>query len=368
MPVLVLPNLYLGEAIGDGDIAVTRTDDGRVQEATAEQPRLGDFLSRFTDAFGEPVDPSVLIVRQDSSESYRDTSAIAGFRDLLAVATLPTARALQITDGGGLGNPVWAETFSFYPWMVDREGEQLIGQTPAMLGSHLVDDFRGQTDAGLPQFAIATYVVDRPIFDEVLRRWHRRFGDGEASWEDRALFRSLNMAHHAMMMPGGLEYGFYDVGRLLTLWVSAFEILLHPGPGGIVGEAQVVDVLDRARWVDNACATLCHQVTIGRRSAARTLASSLYDRIYRLRNDFLHGNEVTAEQLATNEVPLLLLASSLYRIALVTFLELEIPPIAENADQAAMVAYIGTLTHWRDPQRRHERAILKAMALPETDD
>ncbi|MCV3243467.1 hypothetical protein [Mesorhizobium sp. ZC-5] len=367
IPILVLPNLRLREPIGNGDIAVTAVDDNRIVDAIAEHPRIGEFLDRFTDAFGDPVSPTVLIIRREAKEAYRNTSAIAGFRDLLAVSTIPNARALQVTHGGGMGAPVWAETFSIYPWMVDRHGKDLIGQTPAMLGSHDVEKFRGQIDAGLPQHAVEPYSVDGPLFDEVLLRWHRRFSCEEASWEDRALFRSLNMARAAMLMPGGLEYSFYDVGRLLTLWISAFEILLHPGPGGSVGETQVLNVLDRAVWLDLRCADQAVEVKIGKQTTARTVASELCHRTYALRNAFLHGNEVTAEQLAINEVPLLLLASSLYRIALFTFLNLRIPPIEDDADEHAIVRYIGTLSYWKDPQRRHERAILKAAGVLNAD-
>jgi len=363
IPILVLPNLLLREPIGDGDIAVTPVDDNRIADAVAEHPRIGKFLDRFADAFGDPVDPSVLIIRQEATEAYRNTSAIAGFRDLLAVATIPNARALQITHGGGMGAPVWGETFSIYPWMVDRHGNDLIGQTPAMFGQHGVDEFRGQTDAGLPQFTVEPYAIDRPVFDEVLLRWHRRFGGDEASWEDRALFRSLNMARAAMLMPGGAEYGFYDVGRLLTLWISAFEILLHPGPGGAIGEAQVLNVLDSAVWLDQRCAALAANVKIGKHTTARTTASELCHRMYALRNDFLHGNDVRVEQLAINDVPFLLLASSLYRVALVKFLNLRIPAIEDSANEDAIVRYIGTLSYWKDPQRRHEKAILKAAGI-----
>jgi hypothetical protein len=367
IPISALPNLLLREPVGDGDIAVTPRSDNRIAAAVAEQPLIGEFLDRFTDAFGRPILPSVLIIRQDVIEAYGNTSAMAGFRDLLAVATIPNARAVYITHGGGMGAPVWSETFSIYPWMVDRHGKELVCQTPAMLGTHHVEEFRGQTDVGLPQHQVEPSRVDGPLFSEVLLRWHRRFSGDEASWEDRALFRSLNMARAAMLMPGGVEFNFYDVGRLLTLWISAFEILHHPGPGGGIGEAQILDVLDRANWLDQRCADLAAEVKIGKHTTARTAASELCHRIYALRNDFLHGNDVRGEQLVINKVPFLLLASSLYRVVLATFLNLRAPPNKDDADAEAIAHYIGTLTYWREPQRRHERAILKAAGIGKID-
>lgn len=367
IPILVMPNLRLREPVGDRDIVITPVDDKRVLRAVEEQPRVGIFLDCFTDAFGHSVHPSVLLIRRKANEAYRDINAIAGFRDLLAMSAIPNARALQITHGGAMGLPVWAETFSIYPWMVDRHGSDLIGRSPAMLGSHQVEGFHGQIDAGLPQYTLEPYGLDRPLFEETLLRWHRRFSGDESSWEDRALFRSLNMARAAMLMPGGPEFSFYDVGRLLTLWISAFEILLHPGPRGRVGEKQVLDVLDKADWLNQFCADLHVRVKIGKLTSERVIASDICHRVYVLRNDFLHGNEVTAEQLAINEVPLLLLASSLFRVALATFLNLRIPPIEDDAGDNDIVRYIETLNNWKGPQCQHEAAILKAAGVSQDD-
>ncbi len=375
LPVLVMPNLEVKEMIGTDDVAMVPATDPRVTAAGAEQPNLREFLRRFTDAFGEKHTPAVLAIRTDTPYGYKDVSAIAGFRDALAVATIPAGRALQLTHGGGMGYPVWSETFEYYPWMLSKFGEHLIAQTPAMMGTHSVDRFHGQITPGLPQTEVEKHNVDGPIFDAIMRRWSRRFGEDEVGWEDRALFRSLNMAFQAMMMPGGVEYGFYDVGRLLTLWISAFEILLHPGPGGGVGEIQVLDLLDSAEWLDERCCARYQQVKVGRKSpeVMRTLASALYDRIYKLRSDFLHGNEVSADQLVTEaKSPLLWVASSLYRVALTEFLQLRRPTYEaddEAEDEtAAIVRYIGILTYWKDPMRRHEKALLTAAGLPDRDD
>lgn len=370
LPVLVLPNLDVREPIGTENIQFVRAVDPRVNEVVTEEPNLGEFIRRFTDAFGAKLVPTVLIIRKDTPYGFKDVSAIAGFRDAVSFSTIAGGRALHVGSDSAYGYPNWSETFDFYTWMLSRYGEHLIAQTPAMMGTHDVRHFGGQTTPGLPQVRVEPSHVDGPIFDEIMRRWARRFGDGEVSWEDRALFRSLNMARSAMMMPGGVEYGFYDVGRLITLWISAFEILLHPGPGGGVGETQVLDLLDAADWLDDRCREKVHPVKVGKSPAVdRTLASSLYHRIYALRNDFLHGNEVTADKLATeSEAPLLLVASSLYRAALATFLQLKIPPIGDDADDDAIVRYINTLTYWKGPMRMHERAILKAAGLPEKDD
>lgn len=57
-------------------------------------------------------------------------------------------------------------------------------------------------------------------------------------WDDVALTRSLNMAYHASLLPAGTDTTFYDVGRIVSLWVSAFEILVHPGGNGQASQAK----------------------------------------------------------------------------------------------------------------------------------
>jgi len=372
-PMLLLPNLGIKDCIGDDDIMLTSVIDPRAGAAAVAQPSLGKFFERFTDAFGTPITPSALIIRDGTPYGYKDLSAIAGFRDIIAVSTILAGRALHLTHGGSLQRPIWGDTFQFYPWMVNRYGDQLIGNTAAMFGTHDVARFAGQTTPGLPQYKLSEFDVDAPLFQELLRRWHRRNGDGDALWEDRALFRSLNLAFHAMAIPAGIEHSFYDVGRLLTLWVSAFEVLLHPGPGGSVGETQVLDHLDRVMWYASDLKNKSHAVRVGKVSVDRTWAAYFMHLIYGLRNGFMHGNDVQPKDMAVqNDVSLFQLASSLYRMALAEFLKLRQPSNGDADDDGEFDPrefgkLVAEIMFWRDPQERHERAILKAAGLPDDD-
>jgi len=110
--------------------------------------------------------------------------------------------------------------------MVDNKGEGLVTQTPSLLGYHEVRRLRGQT---MP--ALATHQLDR--------RERRYLADGRTpqnagsgvsrmtarSIEDERLFRSLNMANAAAMLPAGADAKLYDIVRSVALWASAFEIL-----------------------------------------------------------------------------------------------------------------------------------------------
>lgn len=365
LPIVVLPNVRVREPVEMENVALCPPSDARVVKSISHHPKLGTFLEKFTDAFGHKISPSVAVVREGTPEIYRTTAAIAGFRDALAASTLTGGRAVLVSHNAGMRRPIWAESLSFYPWMIDKNGTYLLANTPSMMGMHQVDSFRGQSFAGFSPNEIGRSDIDSPLFSELSRRWISRFRAEDVSWEDQALFRSLNMAYQACMMPGGLEASFYDVGRLVSLWVSACEILVHPGPGGGSGKTQVMDVIDSADWCSERLKDRSEQVGV-KKPVYRTAASSLYFRIDALRNDFLHGNEVDQNKLITDSgADLLHVAACIYRVLLMTKLRVHRPKFEEISEfnESRFLDEFGAYSYWKDGQRRHERAILKAAGL-----
>ena len=89
---------------------------------------------------------------------------------------------------------------------------------------------------------------DTPLLEQLLRSWYRRFSDSNPTWKSTALFRSLNMANQAARMPGMSDATWYDVGRAIVLWVSAFEISVHPGKGQS-SLKRVIKAFEENKWV-----------------------------------------------------------------------------------------------------------------------
>ena len=143
---------------------------------------------------------------------------------------------------------LFGEAFAIYPWMLDRDYEHIIGNTPAILGMHEVTKFRGQSSPALFRTQLDVSDLDQPLLTELLARWQRRYKASQPQWEDIALFRSLNMAYHASLLPAASEATFYDVGRLVSLWVSAFEILVHPGGTGQANRDKVFSLIEKTPW------------------------------------------------------------------------------------------------------------------------
>lgn len=177
--------------------------------------------------------------------------------------------------------------------MLDRNYKDVIGSTPAILRTHLLSRFRGQSSPAVFRTSLAASDIDEPLLAALLARWHRRYEADEPAWDDVALMRSLNMAYQASLLPAGTDTTFYDVGRMVSLWVSAFEILVHPGGSGKANREKVFELIERTRWAIPASGQLTHD-TGNKTKVKRTLASWLIQSLYECRNDFLHGNPVEA--------------------------------------------------------------------------
>lgn len=151
-PVFVLPNIPLQAAIGCDIAALAPAHDPRVTAVKRAQPMFRRFLNRFSDNFGQKFEPSVLLVRATAPPAFFDISALASFRDLIAIATTTYGRALELRHRRR-HRVMFGEAFAIYPWMLDRHYEDVIGSTPAILGTHEVASFKGQFSRTISQQA-----------------------------------------------------------------------------------------------------------------------------------------------------------------------------------------------------------------------
>lgn len=321
-PVFVLPNIPLEAAIGCDIAALAPAHDRRVATLKRTHPMLRRFLNRFADNFGQKFEPAVLILNTAAPPIFRDVSALASFRDLIALSAVTHGRALELRHPRG-HRVLFGEAFSIYPWMLDRHYEDVIGSTPAILGTHEVSSFKGQSSPALFRTSLGEGDIDQPLLTALMTHWRQRYEAAEPAWKDVALMRSLNMAYHASLLPAGTDTTFYDVGRVVSLWVSAFEILVHPGGSGQANRDKVFDMIERTPWAISASGKLAHD-TGSKTKVKRTLASWLYQVLYECRNDFLHGNPVERSNLvlSTPQRTIFEYAAPLYRIALTAFLPL----------------------------------------------
>ncbi|MBN9560769.1 MAG: hypothetical protein J0H14_08585 [Alphaproteobacteria bacterium] len=364
-PVFVLPNIPLETAIGCEIAALAPAHDRRVAALKRAHPTLRRFLNRFADNFGQKFEPALLILNAAAPPIFRDVTALASFRDLIAVTAVTHGRALELRHPRG-HRVLFGEAFAIYPWMLDRHYEDVIGSTPALLGTHELSCFKGQSSPALFRTSLGESDIDQPLLAALMARWRRRYEAAEAAWADVALMRSLNMAYHASLLPAGTDTTFYDVGRVVSLWVSAFEILVHPGGNGQANRDKVFEMIERAPWAIQESGQLAHD-TGGKTKVKRTLASCLYQVLYECRNDFLHGNPVERSNLflPTPQRTIFEYAAPLYRIALTAFLPLTYGvPMPSAKDARAFGAYIADRMDFMGPQKSTEEALLTATRPP----
>jgi hypothetical protein len=298
--MFALPNIHVTVSVEVPSLALVYAEDNRVQGLANNHENFKIYLDHFSTEFGDKSSPSLLIWDDKGPQAYRNTEALAAFRDALAVSVVSRAWA-QYLRHRRPEKLRFSNYFSIYPWMTTSNYEYVIMRSSAVLGIHDVKLLCAQTSPGLLQEVVSEREIDQTLHKELLVRWKRRFGTEEPHWDDVKLFRSLNMANVAALLPSQGDFTPYDSGRSLALWVSAFEILAHPGEGQS-GYLQVYDLLEKAKWRLTACREARHPAMVPKGVPRdRILACAIYSRIYRARNDYLHGNRVSDVQL--NEEP-----------------------------------------------------------------
>lgn len=315
-----LPNLHLREGIGNEFIAIWPYNDPRIDELRID-PRVTALLDNFTDAFSEPVAPSVLVVRRGSLR-HNGFEALIAFRNLIALNAIAFGCQFRLRHQNTRG-PLWSDFFDLYPITLGA-GNMLVVQSPAILGLEDTTGFKGQCSPTLPPPVQIDVRFDTQLLNVLLAEWHRAFIQAQLSdWKLTCLFRSLQMAFQASRIPFYNSGIHVDYGTRLALWVSAFECLTHPKTAK-TDLKTVLALLALAGFKRQDLKDRKYPANIKNVQIQLTLVEELYRHLYSTRNDYLHGNPVTPEALLAfrtlGHPPLLLLAPLIYRHALFAFI------------------------------------------------
>lgn len=376
VPVAILPNLSGGRAIEAEIVALAPFDDPHVQAMREEIPLFAELLSRFTNAFGVPLEPFIFIARNDAIPDL-SADALLSFRDLAAISIIPHSRSLN-TVYETTNRIVYSNSFWLYPWTLSKDNDALIASTPGFSGFHDVKQFHGQSSPELPVMRIEDRDVDTTMLDALVLRWKRHYFGRRQRWKDRALFRSLNMAVQAGSIPANAPT-IFDLGRSISLWVSAFEILSHPR----VEWASLFTayrLFEGVHYCDRSVGRRQYAAYVPEREKVKRKKSGLkparhplpcwiYGKLYQARNHFLHGNPIPKNTLSPKGTKngLFWLAPSLYRLALTGFLDLSVDPSVRKklpyrlVDGASANPQFRKLYRAQDFQSTSERALLRIL-------
>lgn len=356
-PIFVLPNIDMRAEVEAAGVTIVSADDQRVQQLARAHPNFNIYLRSFTTEFGEQRAPSVMLRRTDAPNSFRYAAALASFRDALALSTIPIgwARTLRFQSNSSIR---YANTYSFYPWTIDAKYEGINMQSMAQLGWHEAKALHGQLTPGFGYKEVTEGCIDRPLLTELLVRWERCFTSDTPERSDTALFRSLNMAFSAAMLPGNVETTIYDVGRAIVLWASAIEILANSGNDSELKD--VFKLLERIRWRLPMCAEATYEpYKYKQGQPKRPLPFWICGELFRARNDFIHGNDIENSRLviAPAKRSLNLYAPMVYRMTLAAFLELKPRSDAPQGCQSDYEAHWSHMFEFGKYQQNIEEAL-----------
>lgn len=321
----VLPNIEVPHPFDSlsTQIAVVSYRDARAIAIRALSAGADKLWSGFRDIYGHQLEPSGLICREEFLKNPQGEVAVTSFRNIVAlVSTLP-AWAYLARDRVP-PNPQWSDAWSFCPVEVST-ADTLITINPALnVGSSPKTPFAGMPNPLMPLYR-DSYVIDWWLFAVLLHAWDDFFLRRRRLTYYRQLFRALEIVMHALALPTYNLTSLYDVGLSLSIWVSAFEVLLHPGSSeGKVNEEQVLTHLKDLKFVKPAMNRVLlskrYVIQIKRQRQRVSWLERIYHQLYLARNACLHGNPVLTEHWRYDghhgSVPIGNLAPIVFRTAL----------------------------------------------------
>lgn len=364
VPIWILPNLNLDEPVESKYFVLAPNDDCRVRTLRRENPEFDKLFSRFRDVHGEPIRPALIIRRAKTPKRLTTLEPAVSFRDILVVSSVLAARSKNLVYGTRHNQPALANYFWLYPWMIDKDFKYVIANTLTTLALHEASAIHGQSSADLTPIHISRHDFDEPLLGTLLARWASRYDSINPKWEDIALFRSLNLANQACSVPSGPDATIFDLGRIVSLWVSAFETLVHPGANGKASLKEVYNLLENVPWLDSRLRHRRYKTRLGGNFRYRNISCWIYSKLYNCRNKFLHGEPFDNKVLNFERSgrPVIHFAPPLYRLGLTSCLDLSLGQnLPTSATSEALGVWIARRMEFEQPQEDAERALRRAL-------
>ena len=327
-----LPNLRLGArerspadlTLGLEGIAIVPASDPRISKITEWSTAAKRFLDSFHDGNGKPIAPAVLIVRRDwLPDMGQDAEPVIAFRNAAAVASILRNRARWRPPPYGLPGVSWSETFDYHPVRLRRDGSTFDQWTPALIqfgfqleGLSLTPDLRVPLEGRID--------TDEHLMDRLGRLWHLRYRRGSARRNAGKVFRSLEAAYEALSMRFKSFSSLTEIGLDTVHWTTAIDVLASPPHRDVTKWDCVRLIGEWARFYEKELQAKRYWVRRNRARESMTLAPRIFLHLYRARSKFVHGDKVSSNLLqpfGDKAPPLTSLASTVYRTALMAFLD-----------------------------------------------
>ena len=282
-------------------IAICAGTDPRVDQLIEgeEGERMHLLLSRFSSQTGEAYRPGCLLVRDDAPPRVLDADALRAFRNICAIATTTHGWG-EVVVSNGLRTILWSDSFRFGFFTPGRrEGfVSLDGAVETFESVPRMREMSFHPDSPFEGLRRLRPQVDERLLARLLVAWRRFHLESEEAY--RPLFRSLEVAFQAGLFPSDGLTAASDAGTRVGSWVSAFEVLFHLG---WADRSVVLAALAAGPWNDPRLTD--KSFVVGKKKKVPgSLVEKVYDDLYYARNDFLHGNPVSADTLRFDRDPI----------------------------------------------------------------
>ena len=330
--VFIIPSLKIkaqavndvGLTLGLTGMALVARDDPRVQAYCEWSPAASTLLSRFLTEYSRPHDPTRLVAHRRWLDSFgKRAEPVIAFRNAVAMACVCHVRA-----NGGWQGASWTESFDHHAAEVAVDGSHVDILTPALQSfAAPVEDMVFTLEHGLP---VAEYIFsDERLAVWLGKAWLDTYRNGRNVAAGRTLFRSLELAYMAASMRSRNYSSIHEVGVGTVLWVNAIEILAAPSDRNVRrldGHALVEQfVWDMNPLLDSRRYRVVEHRRPKIKYRGAKLVAKVYDHLYEARSKFVHGDQVSRALLRPfgpdPAPPLLALASTVYRTALLAYLQ-----------------------------------------------
>ena len=252
------------------------------------------MLRRFRTAQGRRYRPGCFLIRSDIPRGARQAETIRAFRNACAIASTAAFYATLLSNPNAAQWRVrWADRFRFGHFMAGQNGWVQTFGGPVMGMNDQIP--RQQAAAAFGNPTDFSLVIDQPLLERLLRAWSQCYLRHRNRRGLLRLFRALEVAFHALLFPADGLTSINDVGTRIALWVSAFEVLCHPG--GNVNKRHVQKVISDAPFTERVLTLKRFTVSYSGIRSRVTFPEAVYDDLYWARNQFLHGMPVRQRML-----------------------------------------------------------------------
>jgi hypothetical protein len=323
--VIAMPAVALTAPVeASNDTAIVPHTDQRYENLIGRSAGVRRYLASFRTAFGGELHPSI-VIRDHHAPPLQATDLVA-LRNMLALAVVTDGRIRRCVHSYDDG-PSYSDLFEFYPVNVGRDGTNLIIESASEFG--LASGFAGFRPQPHPAYIYPEHITPRPdltLLSALLKLWRSSVRRGDGGAFRRRVFRSLEMAYHALASPFRHLGSDHDRAVGASLWVTAFEVLAKPATRNVVF-TDVQSLITSVPWEEKRLLETLKPIEDRKPRPPKPGAAPpaalprairpvhVYQRLYRIRNQTLHGGTVSLHFLSGGQAwnPLHVQVPALYR-------------------------------------------------------